>query len=45
MYITTGTTNYLQKVKHMHANETMLLLEREEDAVLIHETYSVIQER
>ncbi|MFB5165225.1 antibiotic biosynthesis monooxygenase [Parageobacillus toebii] len=38
MYITTGTTDYLQKVKDMHANETMLLLEREEDAVLIHET-------
>jgi heme oxygenase (mycobilin-producing) len=38
MYITTGTADYLQKVRDMHANETMLLLEREEDAVLIHET-------
>jgi heme oxygenase (mycobilin-producing) len=38
MYITTGTTDYLQKVKGMHANETMLLLESGEDAVLIHET-------
>jgi heme oxygenase (mycobilin-producing) len=42
MYITTGTTDYLQKVKDMHANEMMLLLEREEDAVLI---YLFIQKR
>jgi heme-degrading monooxygenase HmoA len=38
LYITTGTTDYLKKVKDMHANETMLLLESGEDAVLIHET-------
>lgn len=38
MYITTGTADYLQKVKDMHKNETMLLLESGEDAVLLHET-------
>ncbi|BDG48518.1 antibiotic biosynthesis monooxygenase [Parageobacillus sp. KH3-4] len=38
MYITAGTADYLQKIKDVHKNETMLLLEGEADAVLLHET-------
>jgi heme oxygenase (mycobilin-producing) len=38
MYITTGTKDYLQQLKNSHPGETMLLLEGEEDAVLLHET-------
>jgi heme-degrading monooxygenase HmoA len=38
MYITTGTLEYLQKLKEEDPNANMLLLEGEDNAVLLHET-------
>jgi heme-degrading monooxygenase HmoA len=38
MYITTGTTDYLTKLKNDHPAEKMLLLENEDYTILLHET-------
>nr|WP_083978980.1 antibiotic biosynthesis monooxygenase [Bacillus alveayuensis] len=38
MYITTGTTDYLTKLKNDYPAENMLLLENEDSAILLHET-------
>ncbi|ANB56469.1 antibiotic biosynthesis monooxygenase family protein [Anoxybacillus sp. B7M1] len=38
IYVTTGTRDYLQKLKDSYAHETMLLLEGEDGAALFHET-------
>ncbi|MCM3586071.1 antibiotic biosynthesis monooxygenase [Mesobacillus maritimus] len=40
LFITSGTRNYLKKMKEKYPEENMLLLGDEESAVLIHETAS-----
>ena len=38
IYITSGTYDFLIKIKHKHSNEIMLLMQNNENTVLIHES-------
>ncbi|MBM7647605.1 heme-degrading monooxygenase HmoA [Bacillus ectoiniformans] len=38
VFITSGTYDFLKTIKAKHANETMILMENAEGAVLLHET-------
>lgn len=38
IYLTSGTFDFLKKIKEKHSKETMLLMQNNESAVLLHET-------